>query len=201
MYTNNEAITLASGSPRRKEFLVDLGLTFDVRAATIDEEPWNFENARDFVLRMAKEKAEAVADQFPDSWIISGDTIVCLQQSILGKPDSIEHAVDLLLQLSGQTHLVRSSFCVLHQKKKILRIGSAETRVRFSDFSEDVARAYVATGEPMDKAGGYGIQGVGGTLVESIEGSYSNVVGLPMAELVSVLIEEEVIRVKGVALS
>ena len=193
MYNNSESIVLASGSPRRKEFLESLGLHFNVAVASIDEYAMEAERAEDFVLRMAKEKAAAVGAQFPDSWVISGDTVVCLGQAILGKPTSRENAVELLLQLAGQTHFVRSSFCVLQQRKNIIRTHCVATSVRFTNFSQKVARAYVATGEPMDKAGGYGIQGVGGVLVESIEGSYSNVVGLPMAELVSVLENEGVI--------
>lgn len=193
MYTNIHSIVLASGSPRRKEFLAGLGLQFKVVPASIDERAMEAEAAEDFVLRMAKEKAAAVGAQFPDSWIVSGDTVVCLGQAILGKPTSTENAVELLLRLSGRTHFVRSGFCVWQQNKSIISAHSVVTKVRFTNFSEKIARAYVATGEPMDKAGGYGIQGIGGTLVASIEGSYSNVVGLPMAELVAVLEEEGVI--------
>lgn len=193
MYNNSESIVLASGSPRRKEFLENLGLCFSVAVASIDENAAVGELAEDFVLRMAKEKAAMVAERSPDSWVISGDTVVCLGKAILGKPISKENAVELLLQLAGKTHFVRSGFCLLHQKKNIVRAESVVTSVRFTNFTEKVARAYVGTGEPMDKAGGYGIQGVGGVLVDSIEGSYSNVVGLPMAELVSILEEENVI--------
>lgn len=193
MYNNNESIILASGSPRRKEFLQSLGVSFKIYVASIDELAEIGELAEDFVLRMAKEKAATVGEKFPDSWIISGDTVVCLGKEILGKPTSKENAVELLMQLSGQTHFVRSGFCLWHERKNIVRAQSVVTSVRFTNFSEQVARAYVATGEPMDKAGGYGIQGVGGVLVDSIEGSYSNVVGLPMVELVSVLEEERVI--------
>ena len=193
MYNNSESIVLASGSPRRKEFLESLGLRFEISVASIKEFAERGELAEDFVLRMAKEKAAIVAKRFPDSWVISGDTVVCLGKDILGKPISKENAVEILMQLAGQTHFVRSGFCLWHERKNIARAQSAVTSVKFTNFSEQAARAYVATGEPKDKAGGYGIQGVGGVLVESIEGSYSNVVGLPMAELVSVLEEEGVI--------
>lgn len=193
MYINRESIVLASGSPRRKEFLEALGLRFTVAAASIDEMAVTGELAEDFVLRMAEEKAAVVGERFPDSWIISGDTIVCLGNVILGKPTSKENAVELLMQLSGQTHCVRSGFCLWHQRKNIVRVQSVLTSVRFTRFSEQVAKAYVATGEPMDKAGAYGIQGIGGVLVDSINGSYSNVVGMPMAELISVLEDEGVV--------
>lgn len=193
MYINVQPIVLASGSPRRREFLQSLGLRFKVVAVPINEHAMESEPAEEFVQRMAKEKAAAVGAQFPDSYIIGGDTVVCLGQSILGKPTSREHAVELLLQLAGQTHLVRSGFCVLQRNRGVIITHSVTTRVRFTNFSEKMARAYVATGEPMDKAGGYGIQGVGGVLVEGIDGSYSNVVGLPVAELVAVLEGEGVI--------
>ena len=193
MYKNNESIVLASGSPRRKEFLENLGLDFIIAVASIDEQPKRGEPAEGFVLRMAKEKAAVVGRRYPESWVISGDTIVCLEQLILGKPTSPENAVDLLMELSGRTHLVRSSFCLCHHQKKIVRAETIVTRVEFTHYSKDVAEAYVLTGEPMDKAGAYGIQGIGGVLVKSIEGSYTNVVGMPMAEVVSRLVEENII--------
>lgn len=198
MYSNIEQIILASGSPRRKEFLDNLGLSFDVAPASIIEDKSESESAEKFVLRMAEEKAEAVAKQNPDKCIVSGDTIVCLDdQSVLGKPISKDHAVELLLSLSGREHVVRSAFCVLQKNRNIHRVSSHVTRVLFTDFTKDVARAYVETGEPMDKAGAYGIQGLGGGLVKRIEGSYSNVVGLPLAELIAVLMEEKIIRIRG----
>ena len=200
MYTTIQPIVLASGSPRRKEFLQSLGLVFKVVAATINEESMESEPAEEFVLRMAKEKAAAVGAEYPDSYIISGDTVVCLGQAILGKPTSTEHAVELLLQLAGKTHLVRTSFCVLQQNKGVGISRCVTTTVRFTNFSEKTARAYVTTGEPMDKAGAYGIQGIGGVLVKSIDGSYSNVVGLPVAELVAVLEGEGVITPVHVSL-
>jgi septum formation protein len=193
MYKNVESIVLASGSPRRKEFLESLGLDFTIAVASIKEQPKRGEPAEEFVLRMAMEKAAAVSHRFPERWIISGDTIVCLGQEILGKPTSNEHAVNLLMELSGQTHLVRSSYCLCHLQKNIVRAETIATKVEFTDFSKEIAEAYVLTGEPMDKAGAYGIQGIGGVLVKSITGSYSNVVGMPLVEIVSVLIKEKVI--------
>lgn len=193
MYRNKESLVLASGSPRRKEFLDNLGLVFAVAVAAIAEEPWQGETAGDFVLRMAREKALAVAKSFAASWVIGGDTVVCLGNRLLGKPRSPENAVSLLMQLSGQCHTVRSGFCVCNLEKNIRREQCVATRVKFSKFTKEVAQAYVATGEPLDKAGAYGIQGIGGALVESIEGSYSSVVGLPIAELLHVLQQEGVI--------
>lgn len=198
MYYNIEEIILASGSPRRKEYLQKLGLTFDVAAASINEEQFNGESGENFVLRMAEEKAESVARENPDKCIISGDTVVCLDnQHVLGKPESKEHAVEMLLTLSGREHIVRSAFCVLQHSRNICRVASTLTRVVFTSYQENLARAYVETEEPMDKAGAYGIQGLGGALVKRIEGSYSNVVGLPFAELVAVLTEESIIKTKS----
>lgn len=194
MYRNKVPLILASGSPRRKEFLDNLGLKFIVAVAEIAEEPGQGESAGDFVQRMAREKALTVAKSHPGSWVIGGDTVVCLGDLILGKPASAKDAVELLMKLSGQSHTVRSCFCVCNLEKNIKRQQSVATRVQFAKFPQEVAEAYVATGEPMDKAGAYGIQGIGGALVETIDGSYSGVVGLPIVELVHVLEEEGVIE-------
>lgn len=187
MYRNSEAIILASGSPRRSQYLHDMGLIFRVRTAALDERPHADEDPADFVVRMAREKAAAVSADYPESWIISGDTVVCLGRSILGKPVDAENAVALLMALSGAEHCVRTGFCVVHAGRQVEVARSVMTTVRFTAFSEATARAYVATGESLDKAGAYAIQGKGACLVESIDGSYSNVVGLPLCEVLQVL--------------
>lgn len=187
MYRNNGPMILASGSPRRKQYLQDMGLEFQVVAAEIEEERLRKELPGDFVCRMAREKSIAVSKLYRDAWVVSGDTIVCLGEKILGKPQSQEDAVSILMQLSGREHTVMTGFCVSHHGRQIQIIEAVTTRVVFADFSEEVARGYVATGEPLDKAGAYGIQGKGAVLVKSIEGSYTNVVGLPLYELLGVL--------------
>lgn len=192
MYHNKEKIILASGSPRRQQYLQEMGIRFTVRTAAVTEQPFDRESPQDFVRRMAREKAAAVSADFPDSWVISGDTIVCLGDKILGKPADEHEAVALLMTLAGQEHCVKTGFCVSHRSRGVQIVRSVTTRVRFAEFSEAVARAYVATGESLDKAGAYGIQGKGIFLVRSIEGSYSNVVGLPLYELI------EVLQAKGV---
>jgi septum formation protein len=136
---------------------------------------------------MAWEKAVVVSSDFPDSWVISGDTVVCLGDRILGKPADELEAVALLMSLSGREHCVKTGFCVAHRSCEVKIVQSVTTKVHFTEFSESVARAYVATGESLDKAGAYGIQGKGVFLVKAIEGSYSNVVGLPLYELMEVL--------------
>lgn len=193
MYGNRETIILASGSPRRRHYLQDMGLDFTVQAAAVDERIMEGEGADEFVLRMAREKAAAVGSTAPDSWVISGDTIVCLKETILGKPEDENHAVEMLMLLSGREHTVKTGFCVSHGVKGVSVSRLVATTVQFWHFSRAVARAYVATGEPLDKAGAYGIQGKGGCLVKTITGSYSNVVGLPLCEVIAVLMDNKVI--------
>lgn len=194
MYNNSQQIILASTSPRRQQYLLDLGLTFSVHTAGIDEQPGGDEDPTAFVIRMAREKAAAIREFFPESWIISGDTVVCLGQTILGKPVDPEDAVAQLMALSGREHCVRTGFCVTHGQRRVEVARSVTTKVRFAPFTEVTARAYVATGESSDKAGAYAIQGVGACLVQAIEGSYSNVVGLPLCELLQVLQEHGVVE-------
>lgn len=143
---------------------------------------------------MAQEKAVAISSQFPDCWVISGDTVVCLGDAILGKPADDRDAVAQLMALSGREHYVRTGFCVAQRAAGVKSVQVVSTKVLFAEFSKEVALAYVATGESVDKAGSYGIQGKGIFLVKTIEGSYSNVVGLPLFELMAVLLTHKVIH-------
>ncbi len=194
MYYNSQPIILASGSPRRQQYLDEMGLTFTVQKASVQENPLDNEDPEVFVRRMALEKAAEVSSLFPESWVISGDTVVCLGNKILGKPVDKHEAVALLMSLAGREHHVKTGFCVAYGARDIKIIQSVTTKVCFSDFSETVAKAYVAAGESFDKAGAYGIQGKGVFLVKAIEGSYSNVVGMPMHELMEVLQTHGVIK-------
>lgn len=187
MYSNHEELILASGSPRRKQYLAAMGLHFSIRTVAVDETPNPGEKPDDFVRRMAREKAAGVSAEFPHCWVVSGDTVVCLGDDILGKPADEREAVALLMVLSGRKHVVKTAFCVTHRSRGVEDVRMVTTAVHFADFPEAVARAYVAAGESLDKAGGYGIQGKGIFLVKGIEGSYSNVVGLPLYELIDVL--------------
>ena len=193
MYRTVAPLILASASPRRREYLLGLGLLFEVHTVPIVEEPLPGEDPEGFVRRMAQEKAVAVGQHYPEHWVIGGDTVVCLDKAILGKPADAEDAVRMLMALSGREHLVRSAFCVAHLATATTLVQSVSTRVVFAAFPESVARAYAATGEPLDKAGAYGIQGRGAALVTAVEGSYSSVVGLPLAELVRVLLTNGII--------
>lgn len=180
-------LVLASASPRRREYLAGLGLDFTVRPAELDETPRPGEGPENFVRRLAREKAEAVAGAFPASWVLAADTVVVVDGEILGKPGSGEEAVTMLLRLSGRWHEVWTGFCVCRGLPPEALVGAVRTGVRFMALDRELCRAYVRTGEPLDKAGAYGIQGKGAFLVEEIRGSYTNVVGLPLAEVLAAL--------------
>lgn len=195
IYTTVKPLILASNSPRRKDFLDELGLKFSTCAEEIDETPFANEDPVDYVERMARRKAGAVSRRFPDSYVLAADTAVCLGKRILGKPVDSGEAVAMLLSLAGRTHVVRTGICVACAEENVEIVGSVATEVTFSDFGESVARGYVAQGESFDKAGAYGIQGRGAFLVERVDGSYSNVVGLPLAEVVAILERQGVVAV------
>lgn len=187
IYSTVKPLILASNSPRRKAFLDDLGLVYTIRLQEIDEAPRMGEKPRHYVERLAREKAVAVSKRFRESYVLAADTAVCLGDTILGKPADADEAVAMLLSLAGRVHLVRTGVCVVCPADTMEIVESVATEVRFSGFGENIARAYVAEGESLDKAGAYGIQGRGAFLVERIAGSYSNVVGLPLAEVVAIL--------------
>lgn len=195
IYHTCKPLILASASPRRQRFFQDLGLEYRVHPAEIDEVLRPDEKPNGFVRRMAVEKARPVMDLFPESWIVTADTVVSLAGSVLGKPKDRIDAVSMLLKLSGKEHWVQTGVCLACRQEGVVAVQSVSTRVVFSSFSDKVAQAYVATGEPLDKAGAYGIQGKGAFLVKEIMGSYSNVVGLPLCELLAMLEEYGVIAV------
>jgi septum formation protein len=177
-------LVLASGSPRRRELLVSLGLTFEVEAANVDEAVREGEAPRDYVLRVAREKGAAVARRRPDRLVLAADTTVALGAQILGKPADAAEAAELLRRLSGRRHAVFTAV-VLDGVARAERV--VETAVSFRELSREEIAWYAGTGEPLDKAGAYAIQGAGGAFVRSIEGSASSVIGLPLAETVELL--------------
>lgn len=195
MYITEKKIILASQSPRRRAFLEELGLSFRTIASSLDETREEGESPQTFVERMACEKAMDVCKRYPDAWILSADTIVYIEDKVFGKPESDEAAIEMLMTLSGREHNVMTGYCLACYGLNINIVERVRTRVRFVEFSKEIARAYVQTGEPLDKAGSYGIQGKGGALVEGINGSYSNVVGLPLAETLALLQKFDVISV------
>jgi septum formation protein len=195
IFSTKKPLVLASGSPRRQRYFQDLGLVFKVRRADVVETQLPGEGPVDFVMRMAAEKAMAVMSVDPGSWIVAADTVVSLKNDVLGKPKGRSDALLMLMRLSGREHCVQTGFCIGCMEENIRIIDSVVTRVTFADISEDIARAYVATGEPLDKAGAYGIQGKGAFLVKALTGSYSNVVGLPLHEVLAYLQEYGVIDI------
>lgn len=176
---------LASASPRRREMLAVLGLQFTVEAAAADERALAGEPPPAFVRRVAEDKAQIVAARNPSSWVLAADTVVVLDGVLLGKPADAEEAVRMLKGLSGRGHEVWTGFCLKKEGTADQVCRAVKTEVQFADLPELVIRAYVRTGDPLDKAGSYGIQSQGGFMVRSICGSYSNVVGLPLAEVIA----------------
>ena len=173
-----QPLTLASASPRRRKMLAALGLDFDIVVPEIDETPLPNEKPRAFAERLASEKAHAVD---ADGIIIAADTIVVQNEMILGKPADADHARDMLRSLSGAEHEVITGVCIKNSTRTV--VFSVGTRVVFRILNDDEIEDYIATGEPMDKAGAYAIQGGAAHMVRSIDGSYTNVVGLPLCEL------------------
>ena len=180
-------IILASKSPRRKELLSEMGITFDIYSKEIEEhlDP-DVEPAR-AVEKLAEEKAQAVFDECLDAIVIGADTVVCVDHEILGKPKDREDARRMLEKLSGSTHQVIGGVALLSKEKRI--VFSCVTTVHFYELSEEQILAYIDSNEPMDKAGAYGIQGLGKQFVEGIEGDYFNVVGLPVSRVLRALKE------------
>ncbi|MBE0486299.1 nucleoside triphosphate pyrophosphatase [Marinobacter sp.] len=180
-------LILASASPRRAELLEQIGLAFRVQPADVDETVPAGEPAEQYVERLAREKAQSVARHNPDSLVLGSDTSVVLQGDILGKPGSVAEAQAMLARLSGQAHQVMTAVALAEGAHCQSRL--VVTSVRFRALSDAEIDAYVASGEPMDKAGGYGIQGLGGIFVSELKGSYSAVVGLPLQETAGLLAE------------
>lgn len=178
-------LVLASRSPRRVQLLEQLGLAFERVPADVDERYEPGEEAGAHAERLAREKAAAVAVRAPDAVVIGSDTVVDVDGEVLGKPRDGAEAVAMLLRLEGRTHEVATGVAVAVGGG--MWSGVERVRVAFRGFDREFAEAYVATGEPFDKAGAYGIQGYGAALVERIEGDYFAVMGLPLARLLGLL--------------
>lgn len=181
----SKPIILASQSPRRRELLAQIGIEFTVVTADIDETPWPGEDHRAYTLRLADAKARAVLVQHPDSIVIGADTTVEVDGDLLGKPVNAADAARMLRLLRGRAHQVTTGVAVLTSDQT--HTAAETTNVFFSAMTDDDISGYVATGEPMDKAGAYGIQGRAAEWIPRIEGDYNNVVGLPLARLAALL--------------
>ncbi len=182
-----EKIILASSSPRRRELLTHVGCEFEVIVPDAAEPlPAVGEDAHDFVRRSAAAKCSAVSTAHPDRVVLAADTIVVLDGAILGKPRGADDAFAMLKRLVGRTHQVMSCVAARRGEHSAERLSITDVNFR-GDITDDELRRYVATGEPLDKAGAYGIQGLGSLLVRHIDGDYFGVVGLPMADTASIL--------------
>ncbi len=176
----NASLVLASGSPRRKELLAQLGYQFEVVTTDVEECREQHETAEQYVARLSKDKALAGVKLRPESVVIGSDTIVVCDQRVLEKPDNLAHAKQMLTMLSNRKHQVMTAVTVANTQ--IQDTVVVTTDVWFKPLSEQEIEQYWQTGEPCDKAGSYGIQGIGGRFVSRIEGSYYAVVGLPLYE-------------------
>ena len=178
------SLVLASASPRRRALLEQLGIPLRVDPPHLDEAVRPGEPAAAYVLRLAREKAEAVRTRHPAATVLAADTSVVLDGTVLGKPATADEALAMLCALAGRSHEVLTAVAVAGAGERLVTAS-----VTFAPATESALRWYVATGEPMDKAGAYAVQGVGGFLVERIEGSHSAVVGLPLVETLALLRE------------
>jgi len=174
-------LVLASASPRRRELLAAAGFAFDVEPADVDEAPLPDESATAYVVRIAREKAAVVAARYPDRPVLGADTVVVLGEVVFGKPADAAEAARMIERLSGRAHRVLTGLALALHGQMFVEVE--QTAVWLAELSADDIRWYVATGEPLDKAGAYAIQGLASRFIPRIEGSYTNVVGLPVATL------------------
>jgi septum formation protein len=180
-------LVLASGSPRRAEILRAVGWPFEASAPDVDESRREGERAEDYVRRLAREKAEAGARPRLFGLVLGADTVVVVERELLGKPRDEADARRMLRALSGRWHEVLTGVALVRAESGRALVGVERTRVRFAEMSDEEIDWHVATGEPLDKAGAYAVQGIGAMFIDSIHGSYTNVVGLPLATLFQML--------------
>jgi len=191
---NKEKLILASKSPRRKALLEQASVTFDIIISSIDEDNIVEEDPVKLVSALSRLKADDIAQKNPGRWVLGADTIVCLEKSILGKPDSQDHAGQMLRSLSNREHKVHTGITLLCREKNKIITEVVTTDVLFKKLSEKEIAWYINTKEYTDKAGAYAIQGKSSFFIKKIKGSYTNVVGLPLCEVMSHLISENIIK-------
>ncbi|NSW57213.1 MAG: septum formation inhibitor Maf [Armatimonadetes bacterium] len=188
---DDRVLILASASPRRRELVRAIGVPFEVVVSDAPEPVREEQEAcREYAVRMALGKARAVANEYPGRWVLGADTIVVIDDVVLGKPADAENARQMLRLLSGRAHEVHTGVALVRSGENDSRAehtAVATTQVRFRDLTDAEIERYIATGEPLDKAGAYGIQGHGGALVSEYSGSYTNVVGLPVEVVAEML--------------
>ncbi len=189
-------LILASASPRRQELLKNIGLDFEVIPSTVDEHINDKLTPEEIVLELSALKANDIASKVgQDAIVIGADTIVVYQNKILGKPVDVEDAFNMLRMLSGQVHHVLTGFTLIRTKDAFTVKDYQKTLVKFRALSDGEIKEYIQTGEPLDKAGAYGIQKIGSLIVEKIEGDYFNVVGLPLMKLAMTLNKDFEVKV------
>jgi len=178
---------LASASPRRIDLLSLLGLRFEIMPDHVDETFFKGETPREHVLRLSVAKTANAYVNHPDAWVMGADTIVIINGEVLGKPKTPGEAREMLGKLSGQVHTVYTGFTIVRKSSDIIISNAVESSVKFREIPEDEMAWYVGSEEPYDKAGGYAVQGMGAFFIKEIHGSYTNVMGLPLCEVVDVL--------------
>jgi septum formation protein len=178
---------LASSSPRRRELLASIGLAFDVIPSHVPEVRGAQESPEEYVARLSREKAQAIASRHPEEWVIAADTTVLLGEELLEKPADDADARRMLATIAGKTHIVYTGVTLQNVSRGWRETRIAESEVRMLPLSSEDIAWYVKTGEPLDKAGAYAVQGIGAMFIDSIHGSYTNVVGLPLATLFQML--------------
>jgi septum formation protein len=176
-------LVLASASPRRRELLRSIGLEFEVRASAVEEVPRPGEEVHAYVTRLSREKAAEIAAGNRDAWVIGADTVVYIDDDLLEKPADKADAVRMLGRICGRTHTVFTGLTLMNQARGYSESTVTESAVTMLPLRREEIEWYVETGEPMDKAGAYAVQGVGAMFIERIDGSYTNVVGLPLSTL------------------
>jgi septum formation protein len=191
---DNHRLILASKSPRRCDLLNQAGLTFTVIPSTVDERAVAIGPPEEHVRLLAEAKAGEVAQRFPESWVIGADTVVVIENTVLGKPRTQSEARHMLEALSGKTHRVLTGYCICCKNAKRSFSRTVETKVLFKPLTDREMDWYVSTREPFDKAGGYAAQGLGSSLIQRLDGSYTSVVGLPVCEVVDYLVKQGVVE-------
>ena len=196
MFKQNRKFILASGSPRRRKYLERYNIKFSTLTSSIDESVRKGEEPLAYARRLAKEKGLVVAEKMRDSEIvIAADTIVVIGKQILGKPEKNQSVLPMLHKLNGKSHLVITAYFIYDCNNRTEILQDVTTKVVFKKVSNELLTAYAASEEPLDKAGAYSIQGIGTFLVDSIEGSYNNVVGLPIESLLLDLLDNQFLSI------
>jgi len=184
---------LASASPRRRHLLAEIGCTFEIVPSDVEEVFRADETPEEHVLRLSREKAESVARKRPGKWVLGADTIVLINGDVLGKPETKDDARTMLRRLSGNDHVVLTGFALVTSEKGVAANELVRSTVTFREIPDDELEWYIETDESYDKAGAYAVQGIAGMFIRSIDGSYSNVIGLPLCEVTDNLKEAGII--------